>query len=69
MNGLAPAKGAVMHATDGGMTLRPHPDGNVLVERAALAKHLLQEARRLYPAINFQFNMEPQVCMDFTVVG
>ena len=31
------------------------------VERAALAVHLVQEARRLYPAIQFHFNTAIQV--------
>ena len=39
----------------------PHLQGNVTVERAALAVHLVQEARRLYPAIQFHFNTAIQV--------
>jgi hypothetical protein len=35
--------------------------GNVTVERAALAVHLVKEARRLYPAIRFQFDTMIQV--------
>ena len=31
------------------------------VERAALAVHLVKEARRLYPAIRFQFDTTVQV--------
>jgi hypothetical protein len=39
-----------------------HLQGNVTVERAALAVHLVQEARRLYPAIQFHFDTAIQVC-------
>lgn len=35
----------------------PGAEGCILVERAALAKHLLLEARRLFPAIDFQFDI------------
>lgn len=61
LNGLAPAKGAVMHKLDGGLMLRPHPNGNVTVERSALARHLLLEARRLHPDIAFRFDTAIQV--------
>lgn len=67
MNGLAPAKGAVMHGLDGGKTLRPHPRGNVTVERNALAKHLLMEARRLHPGIDFQFDAAIEVAFSLSV--
>ena len=38
-----------------------HLQGNVTVERAALAVHLVHEARRLFPAIQFHFNTAIQV--------
>jgi hypothetical protein len=40
--------------------------GNVTVERAALAVHLVHEARRLYPAIQFHFGTAIQVRFLFT---
>lgn len=41
--------------------LLPLSQGNVTVERAALAKHLVQEARRLFPAIEFAFDTDIEV--------
>ena len=43
------------------MTLRPQPVGNFSAERAALAAHMVAEARRLHPhAIRFHFDVQPQ---------
>lgn len=39
------------------------------VERAALAVHLVKEARRLYPAICFQFDSTIQVLFDCFLIA
>lgn len=39
--------------------MRQGAAGNIYVERAELAKHLLEEARRMHPAIDFEFDLDP----------
>jgi hypothetical protein len=43
------------------LQLRPHAHGTVFVERALLARHLVQEARRMHPSIQFEFEADIQV--------